>query len=268
MSAGISNGLPPEGGDAPGGADSAGTPWAGRSFGGHDDAYADDDGRADPRLVSAIEALQGGGSARGVVDAVRSARLLVPLLAEAGAIGHTADGRQVDKTQELAVVTVAGPDGRTVMPAFSSADTLTAWNPEARPVPVDARKLALAAVSEGTELIVVDPGGATEFLIRRPAVWSLGKGIPWIPSWEDPEVAAAFAASSAVDPRIAQIVVLPGDRLGRSAGPELRVDLAIAPGLDAQSVQAILGAVQRRWAETTIIAERVDSLSVAVRAAA
>lgn len=269
MNGGISNGRPPESGPAPGAgaADSAGNPWSGRTFDAHDDAYAEDDGIADPALLEAIAELHRGGSPADVIAAVRDARLLVPLLAHAGDIGRTVDGRSVDKTQELAIVTVAGPDGRAVLPAFTSAEALTAWNPNARPVPVDARRLALAAVSDGNELVVLDPGGPFEYLIRRPAVWAIGRDVPWTPSYEDPEVIGAIQAGLGDDPRVRSIAIAPGDPMGRSHGPEVRVELALAPGLDAGIVQSIVGDVQARWAADPVIAERVDSLGLALRSA-
>ncbi|MBK0297493.1 SseB family protein, partial [Bacillus sp. S34] len=62
----------------PGGAaDSAGVAWAGRTFEQHDTTFDDDDGLADPALVASITALPDGGSQRAIVDALRTARLLI-----------------------------------------------------------------------------------------------------------------------------------------------------------------------------------------------
>src|SRR5690606_14137168 len=97
-----------------------------------------------------------------VVDAFRNARLLIPLVAEAGDEGVNDRGVRVDKTQELSIVTVGGPDGRAVLPVFSSVATMAAWNDAARPVPADGRRVALAAASEGTDLVVIDPTSRTE----------------------------------------------------------------------------------------------------------
>ena len=57
-----------------------------------------------------------------MVAALHGARLLVPLVAVRGDEGVGAHGQLVDKTQELSIVTVAGPDGRAVLPAFTSVD--------------------------------------------------------------------------------------------------------------------------------------------------
>jgi len=269
---GISNGrgTGPETDDAHtagGAADSAGFPWAGRTFDHHDTAFADDDGLADPALVAAVAALTEGGSQAAVVDALRSARLLIPLVAEAGDVGVTDEGRTVDKTQELSIVTVAGPDGRSVMPAFTSVETMRAWDADARPVPVESRRVAMAAASEDTQLVVLDPTSPTEFVLRRPAVWAIGQDVPWTPCYEDPVVARAFADSVAGEPAVARVELSAGDPLGRFAGPELTVGLALHPGLDREQVQGLVGRLQQRWAADAAVAERVDSMRVALRPA-
>ena len=258
----------PDDAHTPGGAgDSAGNPWAGRTFDHHDEAYADDDGLADPAVVAAVLALQQGASQRGVVDALRSARLLIPLVAQAGDVGHTPDGRLVDKTQELSIVTVAGPDGRSVMPAFTSAEAMRSWDPAARPVPADSRRVAMAAASEETQLVVLDPTAPTEFVLRRPAVWAIGQDLPWTPCFEDPEVAQAFADSIVGEDAVARVELSPGDPLGRFAGAELTVGLALRPGLDQTAVQQLVGRLQERWTADAVIADRVDSMRVALRPA-
>src|SRR5690606_5637275 len=110
---------------APGPAgDSAGVPWEGRSF--EANPHAGDDGSADPALLDALMRFRAGeGSQSEVVDAFRDARVLIPLIAEKGALEQGQEptlgpyGLPVDKTQELSIVTVAAPDGRKVQPVFS-----------------------------------------------------------------------------------------------------------------------------------------------------
>src|SRR5690554_915468 len=91
--------------------DSAGQPWAGRSFG--ETAFADDDGSAPPELLEALRRFRAHESDEAmVVDAVRTTRLLIPLMAALGESGVNDRGVTVDKSAELSIVTVAGPDGR------------------------------------------------------------------------------------------------------------------------------------------------------------
>jgi len=242
-------------------ADSAGQPWEGRHF--DDNPFGDDDGTAPPALLGALAAFRAGEAGpEAVVDALRAVRLLVPLVAELGEEGENDAGMRVDKTQELSIVTVAGPDGRNVQPVFSSVSAVQAWNPAARPVPVDGRRAALAAASEGTELIVLDPTSETEFVLRRPAVWAIAQGTPWLPSDRDPEVAAAFRQSIASELGVHAVTLAAGDPSYRLAGEELVVRLALAAGLTREELDAILSRLAQRWAADDVIATRVDSLRV------
>jgi hypothetical protein len=247
------------------GADSAGRPWEGRSFASHDTAYAADDGSADPRLLGALHAFQAREvGAEAVVDALREARLLIPLMAHAGDHGVNEHGVTVDKTQELAIVTVAGPDGRSVLPAFTSVAALSAWDPAARPVPAESRRVAIAAASEQTQLLVLDPGSETEFGLRRPALWALAQVLPWIPSYADDEVASAFLDATSGEPAVASVTVAAGSPSARLDTPELVVSLGLVPGLDRDALSALLARVQAGWAASELITARVDSLAVRV----
>lgn len=266
--------------------DSAGTPWEGRRF--TPNADSDDDGSAPERLVEAIRRFRSGevGEAE-VVAALRDSRLLVPLVADLGGVGRDEHGRTVktsgaetstvetssaetssaetsgaETSQELAIVTVVGRDGRTVLPAFTSVTAMTAWNPAARPVPASAVRVALAAAGEGTDLVVVDPTSATEFAIRRPALRAIGTATPWTPSYLDPAVLEAFMAAAAPEPAVTAVELAPGDPTARLAGPELVVRLTLTAGLDRVALDAVVGRLQDRWAVSPTIAERVDSLRV------
>lgn len=244
-------------------ADSAGVPWQGRTF--HDNPDAADDGTAPPRLIEAIRRFQAGDlGLPDLIEALHGARLLVPLLATRGDEGVGAHGQLVDKTQELALVTTAGPDGRPVLPAFTSTDTMRAWNPVARPIPIAVPRIALAVAAEGTPLIVVDPGADTMVVVRRPAFRALATGEPWLPSFADPEVLDAFLRASAGEASLAALQLAPGDPVARLAGAELLVQFSVHEGLDATGLEALIGRLGERWAADELLAERVDSIAVVV----
>ncbi|WP_394551675.1 SseB family protein [Agromyces sp. MMS24-JH15] len=251
-------------GDHPGpAADSAGRPWAGRAF--EANPHAADDGSAPPELAAAIARFRSGdGGQADVVAAFSAARLLIPLLAELGAGGAEtgAHGLAVDKSQELSIVTVAGPDGRRVLPVFSSVAAMSAWNPSARPVPADGIRVALAAADDGTDLVVLDPGSTGEFVLRRPAVWSVAQSRPWRPPFESDEVVAAFARSVDSELAVLGVDLLGGDPDARLAGPELVVRLRLVAGLTREELDAITARLARRWAADDVIATAVDSLTV------
>ena len=242
-------------------ADSAGVPWEGRSF--HANPHSSDDGSADPALLAALTAFRAGtGSQREVVDAYRTARLLIPLVAAKGDHGIGAHGLAVDKTQELSIVTVAAPDGRRVLPVFSSVDTMKRWDASARPVPADGVRTALAATADDTDLIVLDPGSESEFVLRRPAVWAIGQGHAWEPSFLSPEVFAGLHESIGGELSVIDLAVESGDPDARLRGPELVVKLQLMSGLEKPELDAVLGRLAKRWAADDRIAVLVDSLTV------
>jgi hypothetical protein len=242
--------------------DSAGTPWAGRHF--EHNASSNDDGSAPPALLAAIDAFHTGTTGEAdVVAAIRASRLLVPLVARLDEAGTNDHGHTVDKSAELAIVTVTAPDGRAVLPAFSSTDAMRTWNPTARPVPADAVRVALAAASENTDLVVLDPGSASEFVVRRPAVWAIGQSRDWTPSYQDPEVLSAFTGIT--DERVVGVDLSAGDPSGILAGPELLVTLELIPGLDRAGLDDLLAGLQLAWSRHPVISDRVDSLGVRLR---
>jgi hypothetical protein len=245
-------------------ADSAGVPWHGRTF--DQSAASTDDGSADPVLLRALTRFAAGDEGpEAVVEAVRAARLLVPLLAHAGEVGVAPDGRAVDKTQELSIATVQAPDGRAVLPAFSSVQTMSAWNARARPIPAIGPRIALAAAGEQTELVVIDPTSPTEFVLRRPAVKALATGEAWTTPWSDPDVAAAFHRAVDAEASVTDVNLTAGDPSARLRGPEIEVVLSLRPGLNQDAVRSLVQRLTAAWAQSAVIAERVDSMTLRLR---
>ena len=123
-------------------------------------------------------------------------------------------------------MTVAGPDGRRVLPAFTSADAMRAWNPVARPDPDrGGPDRARGAASEGTPLIVVDPKSPTEIVIRRTAFRALATGRPLGAVLRGRAVLDAFLAAAEDEPVVRAVQLAPGDPDARLAGAELLVQL-------------------------------------------
>ncbi len=278
---------------AGGATDSAGQPWAGRSLSGDQASihnFEDDDGAADPGYLAALAALAAGdGDEASVVASLATARVFVPILASlaeegdavAGQEGKEQHGGELhgDKQADMALVTLKAPDGRTALPVFSSAADLAAWHSEARPVAVYAARAALSAVAENAELLVLDPGSASPFVVRRPAVWALARQHPWTPSYSDPAVAEAVGTAAAGVGAVRRVEIRPGagvasvqadgTRLsGGGAGPELRVVLYLEDGLDAAAVQSLVAGLNDGWARNGTFAERVDSIEIKLQRAA
>lgn len=247
--------------------DSAGQPWAGRHF--DENTSAADDGSAPAELDAALRAFASGSeSAAAVIDAARDSRFLIPLVAHLGEEGENEHGVRIDKKQELSIVTVAGPDGRNVLPVFTSVEAMARWNPAARPVPADGRRVALAAAHESTELVVIDALSEHEFAIRRPALWAIAQGEPWLPPFEDAAVLAAFEASVVDEPAVIDISLASGDPRSQLRGPETAVVLTVLAGLDRPALGELVSRLGARWAADDVIAGRVDSLTVRPVAAA
>ena len=141
---------------------------------------------------------------------------------------------------------------------------MSRWDASARPIPVDGRRAALSAAGEQTELIVIDPGSPTEFVVRRPAVWAIAQEQAWEPSPLSSEVYLALQASVAVELAVLDLEVAPGDPTARLRGPELVVRLHLIDGLSKDELDAVLQRLARRWAADDRIAVLVDSLKVSL----
>jgi hypothetical protein len=268
---------------AGGATDSAGRPWAGRSLAG-DDAkihnFDDDDGTADAGYLAAVAGLRAGtGSESSVVASLATARVFIPIVAQLAEEEESAHGLQTDKQADMALVTLKAADGRTAMPAFTSAAALSAWHSEARPVAVYAARAALSAVAEGAELLVLDPGADVTFVVRRPAVWALAQQQDWVPSYLDADLAAEMGRAAGSFPAVRRIELLPGRGVasraadgtaipGGGAGPELQVVLYLEDGLDAAGVQQLVAGLQAEWSRNVLFGERVDSIEIKLRRAA
>lgn len=253
---------------AGGPADSAGQPWQGRRL--PPDAkyhnFEDDDGGTDPGFAAALAALTAGsGDEASVVRSLAGARVFVPIVAEVAEASVDENGLASDKESDMALVTLQAPDGRRTLPVFSSVEALNRWHPQARPVPVYAPRAALSAVAEEAQLMVVDPGSEHPFVVRRPAVWALAQQREWIPSYSDQQVDAVLAGSLAAAGHPALLGIT--GRPGSGAGPELRVELTLAPGLDQAALNTLIGTLQDFWSRDGYFAESVDSVEIALRTA-
>ncbi|NYJ01526.1 hypothetical protein HNR19_002224 [Nocardioides thalensis] len=143
-------------------------------------AYVDDDGAADADLATALERHASGAAPYPeVLAALAGARLLVPVVALLGEVEVGDDGLARDKSSDMAAVLLTGADGRTALLAFTSADTLAAWDPAARPVPVAAGLAAATAVQEGAAALVVDLSGPQRFVVEDEDLHRIAAG--WRP---------------------------------------------------------------------------------------
>jgi hypothetical protein len=214
--------------------DSAGVPWEGREF--SQNSWSEDDGSTPKALAEVFER---EFDKEALFEALSQSRLLIPLLAELGESGVGAHGELVDKSADLAIVAVSTPDGKTAIPAFSSVAEMTAWNATARPVPVEMAKLAIAAVSEGHERVVLNPAGRA-IGIRRPALAALAQGLKWTPPHLNTPVILMIDSAAAKQPLIRSARAFDPDPTSQLLKPELGIEVAIEAGLSADSLQQVL----------------------------
>lgn len=249
---------PPDPARGPGGGtDSAGVPWHGRTLA--PQPFMGDTGDADPALATALAGHAAGElAASDVVAALAPARVLVGIVAVEGDSHPVAGGLRADLGADMALVTLTGADGTKALPVFSSVAALAAWEPAARPVPVESARAALSAVAEGCDLLLVDVAGPHPFTVPRPAVWALGQGRDWVPSPQDPVVAAA------VEHAVAGIPDVLGVRCEPGSSAELRVVLGVRAGLDRAGLEAVVTAVGTALGREEVVADRVGSMELRV----
>jgi hypothetical protein len=165
-----------------------------------DPGFAGDDGAADPRLHAALAAFAASPE-RGleVFLALQEARLLVPVVALPGEMEHDPAGPVHDQTgalrassgAEMATALLTGRDGRQALLAFTGIESLAAWRPDARPVPVAATLAARSALQEGASALVVDIAGPTSYVVEGRLLEGLARGWPLAvtgagPVWVEP----------------------------------------------------------------------------------
>jgi hypothetical protein len=241
--------------------DSAGVPWEGREL--EENRFAGDDGFAPEEFITAMSGFRAGDLGQAdVVDALRVSRLLVPLVAQLGESEIGANGLKVDKSAELSIVTVKAPDDQEALVVFSSVDAMQRWNPSARPVPTDAIRVCLAAASQLSTRVVIDPGSETEFVIRRPAIARIAQSLDWQPAELNSSVRGVIERSVASESEVVDFELRSADPEAKLAGAELEVALKLVNGSSPADVRQLLERVSKYWAESEEFALAVDSVSI------
>jgi hypothetical protein len=237
--------------------DSAGQGFAGRSL--DPTGFEHDDGMADEALVIARA---DASDERGWMSAVAQSRFLVPVLAVPGEVEEV-DGRLVEKTSDMAMVTLTAPDGQRALPVFTGTAALHEWDEAARPIPVGAARAAQAAITERCDVIVVDVAGPDTFVLRPSMVWALAQGREWVPAHEDPFVAESVARALAVEDLVVDHELLAGEPAGQGV---LGIRLVLPTGLRAEDIQALATRVGERLATDGEFRARVDGVSFVLAA--
>ena len=128
-------------------------------------AFPDDDGTVDPELTEAF------GDDTRVLAVLGRIRVFVPVVALLDD-----SPSQTDKQADMAAVLMTGADGRKALLAFSSVATMTAWNADARPVPVWGRDAARAALDEQASALLLDLASPSFTVVETSDVEHLAAG--------------------------------------------------------------------------------------------
>ncbi|CAM5572046.1 SseB family protein OS=Streptomyces alboniger OX=132473 GN=CP975_06175 PE=4 SV=1 [Streptomyces alboniger] len=220
-----------------------------------DPGFSDDDGTADPRLSAALAAWANDHGAEGpVLEALKDARLLVPVVAVLGEVEEDEKGLRREKTSDMAVPTLKAGH-RTALPAFTSTDSLARWDPEARPVAVPLHQALQAAAHEKADTIVLDLAGPVPYELRGSALLALAEGRTTADPLADPTVRDAVRTAVAAEPGVLRAHLGPGQADGTLA---LVLDGTAPPAEAARAV------AERLAADETLRARLVRGLDLAL----
>ncbi len=226
-------------------------------------SFAGDDGSAPAALRAALAADDPLSRLEAVVAALPSVRVLVPVVARLDERAEPGvHGVAGEKSAHAAMVTVAIPDGRAAIPVFSSIASMQAWRPDARPVPVDGRRAALAAGSDADGVLVLDAAGPVAVQVPRPAVRAIALAEAWVPAVRNERVRQEVWDVLTRLPEVRATAIEPG----RSTEIQVIAHLVRHPtGTPDPETVAALGRCRAALATSSTIVDLVDS--IAVRAA-
>ncbi|MGZ2362273.1 SseB family protein [Streptomyces sp. 372A] len=212
-----------------------------------DPGYSDDDGTADPALASALAAwAEDRAAVAPVLEALKGARLLVPVVAVLGEVEEDERGLRREKTSDMAVPTLQAGD-RRALPAFTSTASLARWDPQARPVAVPLHQALQAAAHEKADTVVLDLAGPVAFELTGAALRALAEGRASADPLDDPAVTAAVRAAVAAEPAVLRAHLGPGSADGT---------LALVLAADADPAQTA-GRVARALAADEVLRARL-----------
>ena len=206
--------------------------------------FAGDDGTARPEVSAVLEA--DGLPRHEYLDrlwaALAGGRLIVPVAAHpmpsrppAGGAGPQRvrlsrggvkpdvpdhEAHTTDACQDAATLAVSLSDGHVALPVFTSAQAMSVWRTDVRPVPVEPRRAAQVACLSTDQLWVLDPG-SRDLRLPRPAVVALAGGEDWVPSWRNGPVQAEVSAQLEEIDGVTGVAFAPGQ------DAELRVFIRI-----------------------------------------
>jgi hypothetical protein len=214
----------------------------------------DDDGGPDPRLAAALAAFASShtpATRAEVLAALGGARVFLALAARALTTEVASSGMRQERQTDIALLTVARPDGSRVLPAFSDGHAVQRWQPQARPLPLPAPTACATAVEDGAVGLLLDPGPEA-FLVDAAELAELAAGrVPVPGSAVSTRHTTALLAEPAEPPDPALLDALADALQGEPIGAARLLDGPDGP------VLGVVPAGRLAPADLTALADRV-----------
>jgi len=211
-----------------------------RDITGGDPSLRNDDGSAHPGVAAALADFAAGqGTEHAVMTALAASRLLVPVIAvladqlEPGRSATQGEqdeqGEQGEKASEMAMPTLIGVDGRRAIPAFTSLESLSRWQSDARPVPVASLAVWQSACADSVA-VMIDVAGPVPFAVEGARLGALARGEAAPQPFADPDVQEIVAAVLASQLHVASFELQPDD-----GGHDLAIVLVLTAEADSEA---------------------------------
>lgn len=230
------------------GHDTAGVPFRGRQV--TSTGFDDDDGAADGELLRALA----DRDEAAWMDRLPETRLLVPIVAAPTEVDETG-GLAVEKSTDMAVVTLTAPDGTKGLPVFTSLEALAAWDPSARPSPVRASFAAQAAIAESCQVLLLDMASEHRVVVRSSMLWALAQQQKWLPVHRDLFIHRAVERAAAPHPEVRSV------ELEDAGEGVLGIRLAVEAGQEQHDLERIATSVGESLAADGETRARIEGLA-------
>jgi SseB protein N-terminal domain len=178
-----------------------------------------------------------------------------PGVARVGVEPRAGRGFPSEKAAEVMLATIKGSDGRIALPAFTSLDALSRWKAGARPVPASTQRVCAGALSEGADLVVIDPAGPATVELSGAVLWALAEGRAMVPLADDLAVIGAIRDATEDMARAFSGTFL---QPGADQSTDLVIQLVARAGADPAELREAAAELASRLAADPIMRSRVD----------
>jgi hypothetical protein len=97
-------------------------------------------------------------------------------------------------------------------------------------------------------------------------VWAIAQGETVVSPWESDALLAEARATLGTIEQVLEVSIEPVDAHATGLGPELRLIATLVAGLDEVTIKTLVEEIQSRAVSSLLLAKKVDSLEIALRA--